>query len=621
MREYSVPATVRRRRRGEPRRHGVRTPARRAPDAVALPPAGRRRLGRTSPRPRSPPRSSRWPAGWSRPGSARRPGRADVAHPLRVDAARLRDPRRRRGHRADLRDLVGRAGRVDPVRLRGEGRGRRGDRPSTRATVDAVPTSCPRCARLADRGRRLARCGGGARRRAGALGADADDEVHDAPGAVRRRRPRHAHLHLRHHRPPQGLRADPPQPALRGARRSITVLPELLTGGGSVLLFLPLAHVFGKVIQCAALVHAARSSGHTPDVEAPARRPRDVPARRSCSPCRGCSRRSTTARGSKAARRRQGQDLRRRRGHRGRLERGRATPAAPASGCGCGTPCSTGSSTASCGRRSAGRCVAAVSGGAPLGERLGHFFRGVGVPVLEGYGLTETTRRRSRSTRLAAQRIGTVGRPGARRTPSASPTTARSWSRARSCSAATGTTTDATAEAIDRRLVPHRRHRRARRRRLPARSPAGRRSSSSRPGGKNVAPAVLEDRLRAHPLDQPVHGRRRRAAVHRRAGHRSTPRRCPGWRRAARQAERRRRPSADLVDDPELRAEIAAAVDEANRAVSRAEQIRKFRILPGDFTEEGGELTPTLKVKRVGRDGAGTPTTSPRSTRGVNQPA
>ena len=116
-------------------------------------------------------------------------------------------------------------------------------------------------------------------------------------------------------------------------------------------------------------------------------------------------------------------------------------------------------------------------------------------------------------------------------------------------------------------------------------------------------------------------GRRRRAAVHRRAGHRRRRRAAP-LAGAARQA---RGPedggsAADLVDDPELRGEVAAAVEEANRAVSRAEQIRKFRILPGDFTEEGGELTPTMKVRRsvVTR---GTPTRSPRSTPGVHQPA
>jgi long-chain acyl-CoA synthetase len=53
-----------------------------------------------------------------------------------------------------------------------------------------------------------------------------------------------------------------------------------------------------------------------------------------------------------------------------------------------------------------------------------------------------------------------------------------------------------------------------------------------------------------------------------------------------------------LVDDPDLRAEIQAAVDDANKAVSRAESIRKFTVLPVDWTEEGGQLTPSLKLRR-----------------------
>jgi long-chain acyl-CoA synthetase len=55
---------------------------------------------------------------------------------------------------------------------------------------------------------------------------------------------------------------------------------------------------------------------------------------------------------------------------------------------------------------------------------------------------------------------------------------------------------------------------------------------------------------------------------------------------------------SDLVTDPDLIAEVDAAVKQANLAVSHAESIRKFRILPVDFTEDTGELTPTLKVKR-----------------------
>ena len=115
-------------------------------------------------------------------------------------------------------------------------------------------------------------------------------------------------------------------------------------------------------------------------------------------------------------------------------------------------------------------------------------------------------------------------------------------------------------------------------------------------GGKNVAPAVLEDRLRAHPLVSQclVVGDQKPFIA---ALVTIDPEALPGWR------ERNGKPTgdgvADLVDDPDLRAEIAAAVEEANKAVSRAEQIREFRILPVDFTEAGGELTPTMKVKRA----------------------
>jgi len=112
-------------------------------------------------------------------------------------------------------------------------------------------------------------------------------------------------------------------------------------------------------------------------------------------------------------------------------------------------------------------------------------------------------------------------------------------------------------------------------------------------GGKNVAPAALEDRIRAHPLvDQCLvvgDGRPFIAAlvtIDREA--------LPLW------AERhgKKNDVRALVDDPDLNAEIEAAVEDANKSVSKAESIRKFRILVDEWTEEGGQLTPSLKLKR-----------------------
>ena len=114
-------------------------------------------------------------------------------------------------------------------------------------------------------------------------------------------------------------------------------------------------------------------------------------------------------------------------------------------------------------------------------------------------------------------------------------------------------------------------------------------------GGKNVAPAILEDRLRAHPLisqamcvgdAQPFIA----ALIT------IDPEAFGGWKE--RNGKDAGATVADLAEDPDLVADIDLAVKEANQAVSHAESIRKFRILPVDFTEDTGELTPTLKVKR-----------------------
>ncbi len=129
-------------------------------------------------------------------------------------------------------------------------------------------------------------------------------------------------------------------------------------------------------------------------------------------------------------------------------------------------------------------------------------------------------------------------------------------------------------------------------------------------GGKNVAPAVLEDRLRAHPLvdqclvvgdGQPFIG----ALVT------LDPDALPLWAEPHDRAGRPRRPGRRPRPPG---AEIQAAVDDANKAVSKAESIRKFAILPVEWTEEGGQLTPSLKLKRNVVHPRASATRSPPST-------
>jgi len=114
-------------------------------------------------------------------------------------------------------------------------------------------------------------------------------------------------------------------------------------------------------------------------------------------------------------------------------------------------------------------------------------------------------------------------------------------------------------------------------------------------GGKNVAPAILEDQLRAHPLiSQAMAVGDKQPFIA--ALITIDPEAFTGWKE--RNGKDPNATVADLATDPDLMAEIDLAVKEANQAVSHAESIRKFRILPVDFTEDTGELTPTLKVKR-----------------------
>ncbi|MGI5213993.1 AMP-dependent synthetase/ligase [Plantactinospora sp. CA-290183] len=240
-----------------------------------------------------------------------------------------------------------------------------------------------------------------------------------------------------------------------------------------------------------------------------------------------------------------------------------------------------------------GRCENAISGGAPLGARLGHFYRGVGVTVYEGYGLTETSPAVAANL-PSAVRIGTVGRP----LPGVTVRIADDgeilisgdivfreyWNNPQ-----------ATADVLSSDGWFHSGD-------LGELDGDGFLSITGRKkeiivtaAGKNVAPAMLEDRIRAHPLVSQcmlVGDRRPFIAALVTLDEES----LPNWLREHGRAETDT--AEKLREDSELRAEIQAAVDEANGAVSRAESIREFRILPRDFTEATGELTPSLKVKR-----------------------
>jgi long-chain acyl-CoA synthetase len=238
-----------------------------------------------------------------------------------------------------------------------------------------------------------------------------------------------------------------------------------------------------------------------------------------------------------------------------------------------------------------GNVAYAVSGGAPLGDRLGHFFRGIGVPVLEGYGLTETT------AALAVNlpddiRIGTVGKP----LPGVTVGVAEDgelcfkggqvmlgyWKNDEATAAAidadgwfhTGDLGEFDADGF-------------------IRITGRKKEILVTAGGKNVAPAVLEDRIRLHPLVSQCmvvgDGKPFIAALVT-----IDPETIVAW------ARTHDKPTdvPSLVDDKDLIAEIQKAVDDANTAVSKAEGIKKFTILPTDWTQESGELSLKLSLRR-----------------------
>ncbi|MEV0846879.1 long-chain fatty acid--CoA ligase [Streptomyces sp. NPDC049954] len=366
--------------------------------------------------------------------------------------------------------------------------------------------------------------------------------------------------------------------------------PLFRTGECSVLLFLPVAHVFGRLVQVAALM-APIKLGHAPDIknlteELSAFRPTMV-----LGVPRVFEKVYNAARASAQA------------GGKGRIF-DRAADAAIAFSQAQDTP-----QGPSLGLRLrhrlfdklvygklravlGGRGEYAISGGAPLGERLGHFFRGIGFTVLEGYGLTESCAATAFNP-WDRQKIGTVGQP----LPGSvvriaddgevllhgEHLFARYWNNEAATAEALADgwfhTGDIGTLDEDGYLAI-----------------TGRKKEIIvTAGGKNVAPAVIEDRIRGHALvaecmvvgdGRPFVGALltldEEFLAHWAADHGRPAGSTPG----------------SLREDPELLAELQSAVDEGNAAVSKAESVRKFRVLPVQFTEESGHLTPSLKLKR-----------------------
>lgn len=239
-----------------------------------------------------------------------------------------------------------------------------------------------------------------------------------------------------------------------------------------------------------------------------------------------------------------------------------------------------------------GRVRYAICGGSPLGRRLAAFYSGAGIEIYEGYGLTEVTGAAT-VTPPSKPRLGTVGwpLPGTRIRiasdgeilisgdqvlrgywdPAAGgvvPAAADGWL----ATGDIGTLDDEGYLTITGR----------------------KKELLITAGGKSVAPAPLENWLRSHPLISQcmVVGDRRPfvsalitldmdGVTH--------------WRRMN---GKHSVPAELLVDDAELRAILQRAIDEANKLVSRPESIRRFTILPTDFTELGGHLTPSMKLRR-----------------------
>ncbi|WP_407699358.1 AMP-dependent synthetase/ligase [Streptomyces alkaliphilus] len=383
---------------------------------------------------------------------------------------------------------------------------------------------------------------------------------------------------------------------LADARGVVQVLgPLFRTGESSVLLFLPLAHVFARLVQVVAVL-APIKLGHAPDVktltdELASFRPTIV---------LGVPRVFEKVYNSARAKAREA--------GKGRIfdaaaataiahSRARDTAAGPGWGLRLRHALFDRLVYRKLRAVLGGRATHAISGGAALGERLGHFYRGIGFTVLEGYGLTETCAPTAVNP-FDAPRIGTVGRP----LPGTSVRIAEDGEvllRGPHLFRGYWNNEAATAEAMTGDW-----YRTGDLGRLDAdgylRLTGRKKEILVTAGGKNVAPAVIEDGIRSHPLVAECmvvgDGRPFVAALIT-----VDDEFLPRW--AAEQGLGGLSP-AELLEHPALRAELRTAVDRGNAAVSRAESVRAFHVLDHRFSEESGHLTPSMKLKRhvVARD-------------------
>ncbi|UQA95952.1 AMP-dependent synthetase/ligase [Streptomyces halobius] len=366
--------------------------------------------------------------------------------------------------------------------------------------------------------------------------------------------------------------------------------PLFRTGEASVLLFLPVAHVFGRLVQVASVL-APIKLGHAPDIKhltddlASFRPTMILGVPRVFEKVYNSARAKAQAEGK-------GKIFDKAADTAIAYSRALDTPEGPSLGLKLKYKVFDRLVYGKLRSVLGGRAAHAISGGAPLGERLGHFYRGIGFTVLEGYGLTESCAATAFNP-WDRQKIGTVGQP----LPGSVVRIADDgevllhgehlfteyWNNEQATKEALSDgwfhTGDLGTLDEDGYLAI-----------------TGRKKEILvTAGGKNVAPAVIEDRIRAHALiaecmvvgdARPFIG----ALVT------LDEEFLPRW------AEEHDHPAtvtpAELADDPELLAAVQRAIDDGNAAVSKAESVRKFRILPTQFTEESGHVTPSLKLKR-----------------------